>query len=368
MPKKAYASTLSEVFDMRSACNLAAFLNQAINLSSRGLHIALLTIVAATTAISQTYTITDLGTLSHMPPNDYSYAYGLNNSGQVVGISSLNGASSPAFLYSGGTMVSLGTLGGADSVAKGINVMGRITGYSETLNGYAAFLYSNGTMQNIGTLGGNFAAGYAINALGQITGDSKNKMGQDHAFLYTGGNMVDLGTLGGNSSTGSGINNRGQVVGYAYNASGNFLAFLYSAGKMQSLGTLGGDWSLATAINDQTQITGQAYTPGNLQAHAFLYSKGTMIDLGVLPGGVYSRGESINRYGVVVGQSTVLSHEFLEYHAFVYSNGKMQDLNDLIPPRTGWLLSEATGINDNGQIAGYGSINGETHAFLLTTR
>ncbi len=353
---------------MRSSANLAGFVNRSINFSCRGFMLALLIIVTATAATAQTYTITDLGTLSHTPPNDYSYAYGLNNSGQVVGISSLNGASSPAFLYSGGTMISLGTLGAADSVAKGINVLGRITGFSETVNGYAAFLYSDGKMQSIGTLGGNYAAGYAINALGQITGDSKNQLGQDHAFLYTGGKMVDLGTLGGDSSTGSGINNRGQVVGYAYNASGNFLAFLYSAGKMQSLGTLGGDWSLATAINDLVQITGQAYTLGNLQAHAFLYANGTMTDLGVLPGGIYSQGESINRYGVVVGQSTVPSGQFLVYHAFIYTNGKMQDLNSLIPPSAGWVLNDATGINDNGQIAGYGAINGETHAYLLSPR
>ena len=55
------------------------------------------------------------------------------------------------------------------------------------------------------------------------------------------------------------------------------------------------------------------------------------------------------------------------YHAFVSTNGaKMQDLNKLIPPRTGWVLLEANGINDAGQIVGDGTIHGQTHAFLLT--
>ncbi len=44
----------------------------------------------------------------------------------------------------------------------------------------------------------------------------------------------------------------------------------------------------------------------------------------------------------------------------------MTDLNTLIPPNSGWILTEARGINDAGQITGTGTINGETHAFLLT--
>ena len=32
----------------------------------------------------------------------------------------------------------------------------------------------------------------------------------------------------------------------------------------------------------------------------------------------------------------------------------MTDLNTLIDPSSGWMLEEATGINDNGWIVGYG--------------
>ena len=41
------------------------------------------------------------------------------------------------------------------------------------------------------------------------------------------------------------------------------------------------------------------------------------------------------------------------------------DLNTLIPADSGWVLEEATGINDSGWITGSGWINGERHAFLL---
>jgi probable HAF family extracellular repeat protein len=44
----------------------------------------------------------------------------------------------------------------------------------------------------------------------------------------------------------------------------------------------------------------------------------------------------------------------------------MTDLNNLIPAGSGWILVEATAINKAGQIAGVGTINGQTRAFLLT--
>ena len=44
----------------------------------------------------------------------------------------------------------------------------------------------------------------------------------------------------------------------------------------------------------------------------------------------------------------------------------MVDLNSLIDPSSGWVLTSGEGINDVGQITGYGTIGGETHAFLLT--
>ena len=46
----------------------------------------------------------------------------------------------------------------------------------------------------------------------------------------------------------------------------------------------------------------------------------------------------------------------------------MQKLNKLIAPNNGWVLGQANGINDAGQIVGYGTIGGQTHALLLTAQ
>ncbi|MBI5747805.1 MAG: hypothetical protein HZA00_01680 [Nitrospinae bacterium] len=69
------------------------------------------------------YTITDLGTL---PGGNQSYAYGINNSGQVVGSAFTEAGYYHAFLYSGGVMQDLGTLGGTHSFASGINDSGQV--------------------------------------------------------------------------------------------------------------------------------------------------------------------------------------------------------------------------------------------------
>jgi hypothetical protein len=44
------------------------------------------------------------------------------------------------------------------------------------------------------------------------------------------------------------------------------------------------------------------------------------------------------------------------------------DLNDFIPAGSPWYLQNASSINDAGEIVGWGTINGEVHAFLATPR
>ena len=321
-------------------------------------------LVSFTSEAFAEYIITDLGTL---PGGHYSYARGINSSGQVVGTSgSTNGEH--AFLYSGGSMQDLGALPGAANIsaANAINDSGQVVGSSNQ----RAFLYSGGVMHDLGTLPGADSRAYsteafAINNNGQIAGTSAGQ-----AFLYAGGNMHALGTLlGGALSFGSGTNNSGQVVGYSYVgpiAAGEFHAFLYSGGNMQDIGVLQGstyNMSFATGINDNGEVVGGSYAPDGRQ-HAFLYAGGSIQDLGAPPGDTSSIAWAINNSGQIVGRSSGANPS--KPSAFVYSHGTMYDLATLLANGSGWQDLAVYGINYSGQIVGQGRIGDETHALLLT--
>jgi probable HAF family extracellular repeat protein len=323
---------------------------------------------AALSASAQTYTVTDLGTLGKSSNGSYSEGDCINDGGEIGGssTSSSKTITDPAFLYREGVMTSIGTLGGEYGVATGINASGQLAGYSTLADGtYGAFLYTGGKMMNLGTLGSDYSIASAVNDAGEVVGVSALASNDQHAFLYRNGKMTDLGTLGMAPSTATGINRKGVIVGFSYNAAGDFLGFIYRKDHMSAMGTLGGTWSIAYAINNRDQITGVGYTKNNLYAHAFRYTNGKMVDLGGLGGASsYTFGTAINDSGTVVGRATTSDDV---YHAFISTNGgHVQDLNGMIPVGSGWVLGEATGINNSGQITGWGTINGETHAFLLT--
>lgn len=329
--------------------------------------ILLLTAASSLCAAQASYTVTDLGTLNS---NGYSVARAVNATAEVTGAAGTNNSNlSDVFFYSNGAMTSLGTLGGTSGIGNGINASGQVAGYSQNSSGtYRAFLSSGSTLTDIGDLGGGSAVAYALNDFGVVVGSAVTAKGENHPFLYRNGRMIDLGTLGSSNNdwwnSAQGINNSGAVTGTSYDAQGNFFGFVWKSGKMTKMGTLGGLWSQGYAINNKNQVTGLAYTK-NGSGHAFIANCGTcpLKDLGTFAGSTSTVwGFAINDSGVVVGQSTFAG----TYHAFVYSGGKIKDLNGMIPAGSGWVLTEAQGINASGQIVGMGTHNGQEHAYLLT--
>jgi probable HAF family extracellular repeat protein len=349
------------------------------------------------------YTVTDLDTL---PGDTVSNASGLNNRGEVVGLSGSGRLDTRhSFLYRDGVMTDLGLfglIGSHDGPA--INDGGQITGVLRAVRapqrGFHAdaFLYSGGRMRDLGTLPGcSLSIGNGINGQGQIVGNAM--MGGsvvEHAFLYSGGRMTDIGTLPGYAGAlPTGINAVGQIVGYSEPRSMfGIQAFVYDSRtrKMTALATPPGFTnSLAFGVNDQGQIiggaVGSAVSFSDERGHALLWAGGRVTDLGTLPGLDSASGAAINNRGVAVGTAwsrpnrlsqLVNDHPIrlkpllplfeprMTSRAFVYSGGRMQNLNELIPARSGWTLEKATGINDRGQIVGQGLHHGQERAFLLT--
>lgn len=177
---------------------------------------------------------------------------------------------------------------------------------------------------------------------------------------------IDLGTLGATytSSSASAVNASGQVVVQSATADGYNHAFLWQNATMTDLGTLGGLRSGAGDINDAGQIVGGSFPAGATNGHAFLWQNGIMTDLGTL-GGDSSGAVAINNHGQIVGYSKTAGGNF---GSFVWENGVMYDLDALLPVNSGWVTQALDGIdvNDNGQIAGTGLLNGVQRAFLIT--
>jgi hypothetical protein len=127
--------------------------------------------------------------------------------------------------------------------------------------------------------------------------------------------------------------------------------------------------SFATGINRGFVIGASSCLKPSLcddsTMHAFIWHRHFgAVDLGTLPGDNSSLPQAINSELLVVGASqnntTGTSTAFLWVPVF-----GMIDLNQLIKAK-GWTLDFATGINDKAEIVGYGTLNGETHGFLLT--
>jgi probable HAF family extracellular repeat protein len=201
-------------------------------------------------------------------------AAGINNAGQIVGDQGADGSSAPrAFLWSAGTVIDLGTLGGAGSEAHAINDSGQVAGSAHVDgNGIVhAFLYSGEGLTDLGTLGGKNSMAYGIDDAGEVVGVSQMPdSGVEHAFLYRQGAMTDLGTLGGNQSQAEGINGSGWIVGWSRTAGGTVRAFLWKTGQMVDLNSLvtagQGIWlEEATGINESGQIVANASN-----GHAYL--------------------------------------------------------------------------------------------------
>ena len=164
--------------------------------------------------------------------------------------------------------------------------------------------------------------------------------------------VTDLGTLNGVSSTLRRGMSAGQVVGYSRNPGtpigqpATVYAFLYSGGTMADLGNLGGSISDAYGVNASGAAIGYSTTVTGATL-AFLAQNGGMNDLGTLdrPPSAWSKAYGINDGGAVVGCASDASGNTA---AFLYHNGTMTPLG--IP--SGYTQSEAYGIDSAGEVVG----------------
>jgi probable HAF family extracellular repeat protein len=179
-------------------------------------------------------TVVDLGTFGGVE----AVATAINNRGQIVGWRFGTDGRYHAFLTGPGgyAFQDLGSLGAnTNTYAYAVNNLGDIVGSSGVLDNAGveqshAFFYSGGQMRDLGTLGGAFSYAFGINDFGQIVGWSQLADGtSQHAFVYLKGQMRDLNDLlsaappGWTITGANGINDRSQIAANALSSDGMIL-------------------------------------------------------------------------------------------------------------------------------------------------
>ena len=190
-------------------------------------------------------------------------ASSINGSGQVAGTSYVNGAAI-ATVWTHGASQYLKTLGGPDSYALGINDFGQVTGLSETASGDGhAFLNTAGVMADLGVFkGGSWSSGYGINAAGQVAGYGNTAQGSFRAFVWSSATgLTQLGTLGGANSYAMSINATGEITGSAQTPGGYLHAFAANGSTLKDLGTLGGTDAGSAAPSKRLGWSGRKCSP-----------------------------------------------------------------------------------------------------------
>ncbi len=259
----------------------------------------------------------------------------------------------------------LGTIAnGKGSTALGINRLGSIVGTAgQIVNAFTVVDVPHHDLVEMSSPGYPSGA-RSINAGGMIVGDCI--MGSpgnpiSHVLVWPGPLDLHSAVTSGAPSYGSwafDINDRGELCGEIEEATTLTSAYVFPlpSGPVQRLGP-----GIARALNNWGQIVGASDTDlGYWYQDHFVKLNLRLFDQEFRRDGaaaVNERCEIVGRIPEDVGTET---------RAYVWRNYKWTDLNTLVPPGSGWVLQRATGINNKGQICGFGTLNGQAAGFLLT--
>jgi probable HAF family extracellular repeat protein len=296
------------------------------------------------------YTVVELAGL---PGSASDHASGVNDRGEVIGLSGPHAPDAVAWTRDG--LVELGGLLASepDSVPRSINKRGDIVGDSLFSNSVwpfqrHGFLWRDGAMTDLGTLPGKAETyAVAINDRGEIAGTAYTIGFGSNLVLWSDGAIHDLGAVRASSAWVTDMNNRRQIVGYAGGATSR--PFLWQDGVLTYLPSLTDSGSsFPLSINDRGEIAGSSEAPDGTR-HAVLWRDGAIVDLGLLPGSFNTVATSINERGQVVGFALDLLNPGIHNRAFLWEDGRMIELAPM--PGRAWAIASA--INDHGEIVGF---------------
>ena len=286
---------------------------------------------------------------------------GINRRGQVAG-SFVRDGSSYAYIWDHGSFRVLGK-----GVANGINSLGQVVGVSSVTN--HATLWKHGHALDLGTLGGDRSVALGMNRHGVVVGyDQQTSSGNTHAFQWesrTG--MLRVPDFGGLHNQATGINSLGKVVGWSDDPSPSTTrrTVIWEHGTLTQFFVPDTYQPTPNKINNRDQVLVQSMNPeANRAIEVQIGTAGFSVNL--LPNFTSNLATDINNPGTVVGYDLDAQGSARPFVCLSFR--QVFDLNTLIPvaAQKRWVLQVAQGINDRGQIVGFGTFDGIPSGFLLT--
>lgn len=170
-----------------------------------------------------------------------------------------------------------------------------------------AALWQGGVRTDLGTLGGSESWAYDV----ALVGGSPRVVGEatlpfttvTHAYVWQDGTMADLGTLGGSTSSATSINRQGQIVGSSWTVNHVPHATIWKANTAVDLNDLvlnGADVELygAAAIDANGVIAATGRRTGDLTGRAYLLRPVLLTNeppvLGTVAPSAGKQGETLN--------------------------------------------------------------------------
>ncbi|MDX1740764.1 MAG: Ig-like domain-containing protein, partial [Rhodothermales bacterium] len=291
-----------------------------------------------------------------------SQAFGVNEVGQVVGAVEQDGEITAATWQVSPDKAEstlLPALSGAFSVAYDINDSGDAVGTSLGVDGFEPVIWADGSLNKISVDGVSAGQVEAINNGGQLAGLMVQPGGTESAIR---GPQDQVRRIGTDNTRAYALSDLGVAVGSKAEA-GQVRAIRWASdGTEQLLANSESAFTEAYGINDSGWIVG-TFVPSAADGKTSglnLRSNDILFDV--------VEGKSLEvRFGRGLRSDGDLAKNLdTSMRAALWIGESLLDLNALVPSESGWTLVEARDVNNSGQIVGYGILEGETRAFVLT--
>jgi uncharacterized membrane protein len=317
---------------------------------------------SAASCVHTAYTVAELPGLG----GPVTQVAGIAENGDAAGRSLDASWATRAVRWSGGQVTALSN---SSSAAYGISSSAKIAGQVIGQRGAVATLWSPATTLKSprGSIG---ALASDVNASSLAVGWWTNSNGDTFAIRWDGTRATSL--VGGSGapsiSLAIAVNDAGTIVGRGDFETAPFRRALKWVGTtMTALPGLGSGYDAATAISASGLITGAGLSPVDSKYHAVVWNGTTVTDLGLF-GSAPTAAYGINSCGTVVGDAVISVVDDVT-EAIIWQGGAAAvALESLLPPNHGWDMHTAVGINEAGQIVGYGYRSGMSglRSFVMT--